>query len=148
VSFLQDLNVYLQKYSMFADEYWCVLYWRFWFFFYLILFCRIRINRNSILIINPREQDSGLYSCHKQNQYGEVWKNYSVIVNNGMYLVVSLQETKFSSLRRSTWKFIHCMVIIVIWSMVGRDCSGRVVNDQLVIRFPLHWKDQTTGQHR
>ncbi|XP_056006443.1 fibroblast growth factor receptor 4-like isoform X5 [Ostrea edulis] len=43
---------------------------------------RLRINRNSLLIVQPREQDSGLYSCHKQNQYGEVWKNYSLTVKN------------------------------------------------------------------
>lgn len=43
------------------------------------------MNRNSLLIVEPREEDSGQYSCHRENQYGEAWKNYTLTVKNGKH---------------------------------------------------------------
>lgn len=35
--------------------------------------------------MQPREEDSGQYSCHRENQFGEAWKNYTLIVKNGKH---------------------------------------------------------------
>ncbi|XP_065924904.1 fibroblast growth factor receptor 4 isoform X7 [Magallana gigas] len=43
---------------------------------------RLKVNKNSLLITQPREEDSGQYSCHRENQFGEAWKNYTLIVKN------------------------------------------------------------------
>ncbi|XP_061194656.1 fibroblast growth factor receptor 4-like isoform X3 [Saccostrea echinata] len=41
---------------------------------------RLRVKPNYLLIVKPREEDSGEYACHRQNQHGEVWKNYTLTV--------------------------------------------------------------------
>ncbi|XP_078328528.1 fibroblast growth factor receptor 1-A-like isoform X2 [Crassostrea virginica] len=43
---------------------------------------RLKVNKNSLLITQPREKDSGQYSCYRENQYGHVWKNYSLTIMN------------------------------------------------------------------
>nr|XP_022304914.1 fibroblast growth factor receptor 1-A-like [Crassostrea virginica] len=43
---------------------------------------RLNVNKNSLLITQPREKDSGQYSCYRENQYGHVWKNYSLTILN------------------------------------------------------------------
>lgn len=48
---------------------------------------RLKVNRNSLLIVEPREEDSGQYSCHRENQYGEAWKNYTLTVKNEKKIV-------------------------------------------------------------
>nr|XP_022288762.1 fibroblast growth factor receptor 2-like isoform X2 [Crassostrea virginica] len=43
---------------------------------------RLKVNKNTLLITQPREKDSGQYSCYRENQYGHVWKNYSLTIMN------------------------------------------------------------------
>ncbi|XP_062609328.1 fibroblast growth factor receptor 4-like [Saccostrea cucullata] len=41
---------------------------------------RLKIKQSSLVILKLEEDDSGEYACYKQNQHGEVWKNYTLTV--------------------------------------------------------------------
>ncbi|XP_050397094.1 fibroblast growth factor receptor 4 isoform X1 [Patella vulgata] len=43
---------------------------------------RFKIRRYSISIASVTEEDSGIYSCHAENEFGELWVNFTLTVLN------------------------------------------------------------------
>ncbi|KAH9520401.1 hypothetical protein Btru_060675, partial [Bulinus truncatus] len=43
---------------------------------------RFILKPNSLEILNARREDSGRYSCHVSNQYGEQWLNLTLVIRN------------------------------------------------------------------